>query len=212
MFNNQANNARFIYTLNYLHRDNNTTTTTTSATTTTTTSINNNNTQVQRCMLKNGFVLSKESRSDEKLRYTEHDLRSIIRTVLFIHVFEMSPNESLVDIINTGQVSYDCVDGKLQLHNKLNIAVAMELLDSMFGKNFSVVTKKELLRCYEEYAQKWHYYPFITGIVFPSAADYIRLSKFVNISVPVLSEPIQFILRNSTDFKVPLQNNVKIFK
>jgi hypothetical protein len=124
----------------------------------------------------------------------------------------MSPNESLVDIINTGQVSYDCVDGKLQLVNRIDIAAAIELLDSLFGKNFSVVTKKELLRCYEEYEQKWKYYPFNNGIVFPSAADYVRLSRFVNIRTPTFSEATQFILTNCTDFKIPLQNNVKIFK
>lgn len=59
--------------------------------------------KVDYCRLNsNGFYFSKQARSDEKIRFTEQDIFSIVRTVAFIYVFNVTPDYSILDIINTG--------------------------------------------------------------------------------------------------------------
>jgi hypothetical protein len=59
--------------------------------------------KVDYCRLNsNGFYFSKQARSDEKIRFSEQDIFSIVRTVAFIYVFNVTPDYSILDIINTG--------------------------------------------------------------------------------------------------------------
>lgn len=190
MYSIQSNSARFIYTLNYIP--------------------NSNSNDSKQCLLKNGLYFSKESRSDEKIRFTESDLYSIVRTVLFMYVFSVSPHENIVDIINTGEVTHTVGDGLTV--NALTLDVAVNLVDSLFGKNFASVVKRVINKCLNEYCTTWRYYLSGSNVKYPSAADYINLSKFVNIVVCEYGDCEKFIMTNSTDHHVPLQQMTKILK
>lgn len=163
------------------------------------------------CHLKNNGYLTKVSRSDEKIRYTETDMYAIVRTVLFMYCYKISPNESLDTIITTGELSY--TDTNIPNHTQmLDLKTAIELLDSLFGDNFSNVVSRVVIKCINEYKYIWRLYPYASKIVFPSASDFIKLARFVNVSTFAHSKITQFILNNSMDNKIPLQSNVKILK
>lgn len=190
MYSIQSNSARFIYTLNYLPNENN----------------------IIQSKLKTGLYFSKQSRSDEKFRYTETDLHSIVRTVLFMHVFQIAPIENAAEITNSGQVSYNITDAELILpKNILTIDIIVALLDDLFGENFSAVIKRVINKCFLEYCTVWRYYPYNDAILkLPSASDYINLRKFVNTTDCEFGKCEQFIMANSTDHKIPLQQMHKI--
>lgn len=192
MYNNQTNGSRLIYTINdYIEAD-------------------TTNTVSEWCYLKNGFCFTKVARSDEKVRYTESDMHAIIRTVLFIEVFRIGPNETLLELINTGQVSYPSnIDYRAR---RLTLRNARKLLDSLFGDQFSVVVRRVLLICYHEYQTKWQYYPFVSSVAAPSASDVIKMCRFVNATTSRYSNPTQFLVNNSVDHKIYLQSQVKYLK
>lgn len=169
---------------------------------------NQNNTN--QCRLKNDCYFSKESRSDEKIRFTETDLSSIVRTVLFMYVFKVSPEESIVEIINTGTVTHTL--GENFILNVLTLDIVVGLVDSLFGNGFASVVKRVINKCLNEYNITWKYYPCISNIKYPSAADYINLARFVNVSNCKYGESEKFIITNSTDNKIPLQQSIKILK
>ncbi|ATY70245.1 GrBNV gp61-like protein [Tomelloso virus] len=184
MYSIQSNSARFIYTLNYKENQN----------------------KSNQCRLKSGLYFSKESRSDEKIRYTETDMYSIMRTILFLYTFRVSPNESLLEIVNTGQVNYHFgspVVVDLDLHGLIG------LYDTIFGKNFSNVTSRVLNKCFNEYATIWQYFPYENSIKCPSASDFINCAKFVNACVAEYAPCEKFITTNGTDHKIPLQQAIK---
>ncbi|AYP97944.1 GrBNV gp61-like protein-like protein [Mauternbach virus] len=163
------------------------------------------------CKLNSNYYLLKAPRSDEKIRYTESDMYSIVRTVLFMYCYEMSPNESLNEIINTGEISFDL--NQTPNHIKLmNISTMVQLLDSLFGDNFSYVVSRVLIKCLDEYNHLWRFYPYRSKIIFPSARDFVKLARFMNITTFKYSKVTQFMLNNSMDHKVPLQNNIKLLK
>lgn len=161
------------------------------------------------CILNsNKFWFAKEARSDEKVRFTETELADMIRTILFMYVFNTQPNESLLDIINTGEVTFpDGVDTEMQ---QLTVKIADQLIDTLFGRNFAVIAKRALVKCLTEYETVWRNGPFnYVQIKAPSALDIQRLAQFVNVTSPHYSRPTQFINNNSSDNRIPLQNNYK---
>lgn len=188
MYSIQSNSARFIYTLSYIKNQ------------------NNNN----QCRLNTGLYFSKECRSDEKIRFTETELHSIVRTVLFIHVFRTTPDESILEIINTGNITYKS-DEQLTV-NITTLPIFINLLDLLFGKGFATIIRRVATKCYNEYCESWRYYPFNLNIKYPSAADYVNLARFVNLSTCEYGACEKFIITNSTDNKVPLQQSTKMLK
>lgn len=195
MFNNQANSARFIYTIS-----------------STKPSLKNKyNRDIPSCHLRNGFYLTKEARSDEKVRYTETDITCIVRTVLFIHVFEISPENSLIEIVNSGQVSYN-LEREFRIKNELNMPIIKKLLDLLFGDGFSFIVRRVIAKCFHEYNNVWRNYPYRNAILMPSAMDYLKLARFVNASLSRYTCPTKFILSNMNDHKISLQNNIKLLK
>lgn len=203
MFNAQANTARFIYTIS-----------TTIPETDDDSAVND----LEKCRehtqfktyakLNNGFYFKKVARSDEKVRYTETDIHSIVRTVLFMHVFECEPDNSLLDIINSGDVSYK-LDPDFRQRNQLTLQDVKELLDQLFGENFAMVVRRVVSKCMLEYNNIWKYYPFVSNLRLPSAQDIVKLARFVNASMSVFSGTTLFLLENSTDNRIPLQGNIK---
>lgn len=192
MFNVQANTARFIYTISRPDQS----------------KVTN---LYDYAQLNNGFILSKEARSDEKVRYTENNMFAIIRTALFMYVFEWQPQESVVDLVNTGELS----DASLVLHtstpNLLDIKVARQLLDHLFGKGFSRITRRVVGKCMSEYLNVWRCYPFhrSSRLRLPSVADFLKLIRFVNASTCDYSEITLFLLENTTDHRIPNQGPQK---
>lgn len=202
MNNIQANSARFIYTIS------------TEAPPPLSSSSNDQNQSVppnHYAKLHNGFYLKKEARSDEKVRYTEGDIHAIVRTVLFIYIFECEPDNSLLEIINTGQVHYTLPDDFRQV-NDLNIEIAKNLLDRMFGEGFALVARRVLNKCLLEYNNSWQYYPFSTKLNLPSAQDIVKMARFVNASMSAYSSTTLFLSENTTDNKIPLQSNIKYLR
>lgn len=164
-----------------------------------------------QCKLKTNYYLTKVARSDEKIRYTETDMYSLVRTVLFMYCYQISPQESLNEIINTGNITYDynLIPHNLQL---LTLKNAVELLNQLFGDNFANVVSRMVIKCIDEYNYSWRLYPYNSKILFPSALDFIKLARFMNITTFKYSKATQLMLNNSLDHKIPLQSNIKILK
>lgn len=198
MINIQANSARFIYTISTDVPPSSTT-----ANTSTVVKTHHN-----YAKLHNGFYLKKEARSDEKVRYTESDLHAIVRTVLFIYTFECEPVDSLLEIVNSGQVRYS-IPADFRQVNDLNIKIAKDILDRVFGEGFATVTRRVINKCLLEYHNVWQYYPFSMNLKLPSAQDIVKMARFVNASMSTYSSTTLFLLDNTSDNKIPQQSNIK---
>lgn len=186
MENRQSNSARLVYTLkDYLQKPDN-----------------------NSCKLKNGFYFQKVSRKDEIIHFTETDVLSFVRTTMFLHVFQLSPCNSLLDIINSGEANY--LKQNISLIH-VNLIDSIEILDKLFGKNFSCVASRVIIKWFEEYKKNWQYFPFNRRVVqMPSADDYVKLHKFFNVKSSKHTQAILHLLNNTTDGKLPLQGMKKI--
>lgn len=161
------------------------------------------------CQLTNGYYFSKEPRSDEKLRYTETDITSIIRVVLFTYVFNVSPYESLLDLVNNYDNDYVTID-EPKIANELSLEIASTLLDKLFGHKFSTITKHSFVKIYNEYMTTWRYYLYGKTISIPSISDYLKLARFMNIPLSRYTNATTFINKNFNDHKIKLQGLVKM--
>lgn len=227
MFNRQSNKARTIYTLSNVERflkDDNT-------------PVINDEYSTPRILLNNGYYFTKESRSDEKLLYTEGDIESIVRTILFIHAFRVVPRESTPEMVYSGNVTltwpnreryFENVrddnsdhsndtefcdikyeDAPLILYNQLDeISECVRVLDNLLGEGFCLVARRPLQMVHSQYMTAWRYH-MLKSIRMPSAADYIKLYRFINTVNVTYSIPTIFILQNTTDNKLPLQSREK---
>lgn len=110
------------------------------------------------CQLKNGFYFTKEPRSDEKIRFTETDMTSIVRTILFTYCFNIKPMQSILQIVTFGDVDYNFK--KLRLKHKLTPTTIIALLDMLFGDGFAIIVKRPILTVYKEYMTSWRNVPF----------------------------------------------------
>ena len=162
--------------------------------------------------LINGLYFYKVARSDELLRYTETDVRTIIRVILFTYVFSISPDESIIELINTGTFT-DGVD-KENLNSivcqELTLEIANYILDATLGENFSSVAKHSVALVFEEYMTRWRYFQMGCSVSTPSADDYIRLFRFVNVPLVGYTPATKFINYNTHDHKILLQGTVKV--
>lgn len=198
MYDVQSNKARFIYTI--------------SLTPKTPEILSDCSTKLSSSSVRlvNGFYFSKVTRSDEKLIYTEHDMTSILRTVLCMHVFRLAPCESLQEIVYSGQVTFPDDGASLTVYTPdLSVQCIVDIVDSLLGKGFCSVVARPLEKVYSEYKHGWRYYAFGRPVALPSAADFIRLYRFVNAPNYRLSAATKFVLFNGDDHKIPLQGRVK---
>lgn len=185
MYDIQSNKARFIYTISETPK---------------------NDAHVR---LPNGFYFGKVTRSDEKLIYTEQDMTSVVRTVLFMHVFKLAPCESIRDLIYGARVTYP-VDSDITVHQPdLTIRRISDIVDSVLGERFCTVVSRPLVAVYSEYKYSWRYHTFGQRVALPSALDFVRLHRFVNAPRCELSAATRFVLCNFDDHKIPLQGRVK---
>lgn len=162
------------------------------------------------CKLHNGFYLAKVSRSDGLLRFTETDMHSIVRSVLFMHAFEVSTSDSMLDMINTGQSKQIKIDDiEITRPKPLTLRTARYVLDTLFGKNFTMITRHAVNKVMLEYMREWRYFVVGTPIRVPSANDFIKIYRFANVVSPCYSDVTAFINTNIDDHKVFLQTAVK---
>lgn len=160
------------------------------------------------CRLRTSqLYLRREPRSDEKVRFTEPEMYSIARTVLFMHVFRTGPLESSEEIFSLGSVSHD-VDN-LVVRTDCDYVEIVQLLDAIFGVGFSTVCRSVVSKCIREYRTTWRYYPFVRSVSAPSAADYIALRLFVNARTTSYAPSMRFLMRNLSDHRTPQQSAIK---
>lgn len=181
----QSNSARYIYTLS---------------------SKPPINSSIVACRLPNTFYLTKEARSDEKIRFTETDMYDLVRTILFTYVFETGPTESILQIINTGEAHVQTI---INLKNELDLMIARKLLDELMGENFACIVQRPLAKVYSEYLNSWRFYPFGPKVFLPSALDYLKLNRIFNTTRSDYSEVTQFLFNNSNDHRIHLQGMIK---
>lgn len=163
-------------------------------------------TDIPHCELSNGFYFAKVTRSDERLRFTETDMSSIVRTILFMYAFDVTPKNSMLDMINHGDVSeITRRDIKRHTPKSLSLSTARLLLDSLFGEHFATVARRAVYRTLCEYMREWRYFGVGATIRVPSANDFIKIYRFVNIISPKYSDVTNFINNNIKDNKMYLQ-------
>lgn len=161
--------------------------------------------------LINGLYFYKVARSDELMRYTETDVRTIIRVILFVYVFSISPNESIIELINTGTFSRWIEEEDIDqiVCQELTLEIASYILDATLGENFSTVAKHSVALVFEEYMLRWRYFQTGYSVNAPSADDYIRVFRFVNVPLATYTPATRFVNTNTHDHRILLQGTVK---
>lgn len=161
------------------------------------------------CHLTNNLYLCRVSRSDEKVTLTESMMVSMVRTLLFIHITQELPEESMYDIIYSGRVTHNLKSGYKIIEN-LTLFELIRELDNLFGEHFSKVCHRPVTLVYYEYISKMRYYNYGESVPAPSAKDYVDLYRFITTRASTLTPLTEFILsRNNFDYKTPLQQRVK---
>lgn len=185
------------------------------------------------CKLNNNLYLTKEPKSDEKLVITEKYMLSVIRVVLFMYTFNISILETINQIYKTGEITlyiYDDTKKKslpiledinsIFLNNKVtdlflnkhyyNISDAINLLDNLFGYNFSLITSKPIKHVFKEYSEQWLSFPLGTRTITTiSAIDILNLFNFYT-STQINFLPFEvYLFNNLYDNKIYLQNAIK---
>lgn len=164
------------------------------------------------CKLRNSphFYLTKEARSDEKIRFTENYMTSVVRTILFMHAFDTVPENPIDDILYKGVVWY-ADTAPTELVNPLHSLVECALiLDTLLGEGFSTVCRRPLSEVYNRcWAKEWKYSDYYKQVQMPSALDYVRLIRLVNVTYASHTDCTMFATRNATDLNIKLQQNCK---
>lgn len=88
----------------------------------------------------------------------------------------------------------------------LTVRVASYVLDQLFGRNFSVIVRRLVRIVVMEYMEIWRYYNVGMSVKYPSAQDFVKIYRFINVVAPTYSAPTMFINTNIYDRKIPLQN------
>lgn len=186
VYNEQSNNTRFIYTLSEHQRQ-----------------------DCQVCLLHNGLYFSKESKSDEKLCFTETNVLSIARTVFFMYAFNEIPQESMYDIIYSGNLSFN-FDERTRVKEHVRFDELIYVLDSVIGDGFCKIARRPIVSLYYIYITKWRFYNYGYRVALPSANDLVDTYRFLKTPISQLSTVSAFILaRSNTDYRVPLQQKIK---
>lgn len=182
----QSNNGRFIYTISETEP-----------------------TSAVFSLLRTGRYFYKTPRSDEKIKFTETDMLIIIQTILCIHLFQLSTNETIEDIIKSGEVSYKPTTTLTP--KVVSITDVRMLLDTVFGEGFSAVTKRVVYKWSHLYHANIKNFPFNQQrVCLPSAHDIIKLNTFMShtFTRDALSPIEMFLLVGSTR-KCVLQGSIK---
>lgn len=161
------------------------------------------------CHLINDLYISKASRSDERVVITESSMVAMVRTLLFMYVFQTLPEESMYDIVYSGEVNHN-LNKKRRAIEDLTLSEFVRELDNFFGKNFSKVVRRPVTLVYYEYLSKIRYFNYGENVKSPSAEDYVDLYRFIKSPVSNLTPLTEFVLSfDNSDYKTPLQQRIK---
>lgn len=152
--------------------------------------------------LKNGLYFSKESRSDEMIKYREKDLNIIFRTLIYLIVFSANTTTDLKLLLQTEKLKFEYGHFKVCL-----ISEIAKTIDKLFGKGFCMVCRKALEYAYYTYRSNW--LKNINNVKKPSVYDYLVLNRFFNNCIDKYNEQTFFILNNSKDNSNLIQSNFK---
>jgi len=172
---------------------------------------------VSWCRLRhNDFYFTRETKSDEKIVYTERILHSIVRAFLFLVCSNARLKHSLEAIVESGQVDYcfdknDYYSTTLRFREDYTIADLVYALDAFFGENFAAVANRVVTTIYDEYWTKWRYWRYESTTLFaPLVLDIVSLYRFYNLVNCRLSAHTQFVIDFANrDNRVPLQSRIK---
>lgn len=160
-------------------------------------------------LLHNGYYLTRTTRSDEKLRFTESNIRSMIECVMFMSLLNASPNTTI------GEISVSCDDFKYTevipnfvFTDNVSLCDFCTLLDRLFGVGFSLIARRTISTVWSHWLKHYRYVSCMK-IKGPSPKSYLVLYKFLNVTSPYLSDTTKFVTFNSCDGKIFLQNAVK---
>lgn len=181
----QSNKTRFIYTISEFRKSS------------------------EYCQLKyNKLYFSRESKSDEKIVFTERIMHSITRTVLLFAFSNLSFEDGVEDIIERGTVVYNT--DVLTFETNCSILDFIHFLDNFFGENFSRIVNRALSKVYEEYVYEWQYCHYDGEVYLPSALDIVLVYRFYNMVNARLSKHTQFLVDCSVrDLRIALQSRIK---
>ena len=167
----QANSARFTYTLHL-----------------------NEPTQLSEtlyCQLKeSGLFFSKEVSSFEKTKYSETEVASIVRCILFVFVFKKAPCRHRFELCQNENLDFPSILQGLTITDLVNA------LDSVMGEGFGRVTKTAVEKIYLEYINCWRYYPCGMDVCVPSEFEFDILIRFVLTTTPHHNDATIFILNH----------------
>lgn len=160
-------------------------------------------------LLHNGYYLTRTTRSDEKLRFTEGNLRSMVECIIFMSLLNTSPENSIGELSMTANsIKYSNVIPDFTFNDGVSLCDFCDLLDRLFGVGFSLIARRTISAVWRQWLTKYRYMSCMR-IKGPSPMDYLVLFKFLNVTSPNLSDTTKLITFNSYDGKIFLQNAVK---
>lgn len=177
---NNSNKSRFVYTLSTFNNRN-------------TKNIGNNSIVIELFEKGSNLFFSREPQSSEKFIYSEQEMYSIVRTLLFVILFETIPCENDLEIFRFNEFQNVTFDFNKPVIIKpsssaddetIDFFYFSKIVDEIFGENFSILVHKILIKLYfVEWNDNWRFF-FISNqqpIELPSAWDYVNLIKFLNL-------------------------------
>lgn len=160
-------------------------------------------------LLHNGYYLTRTTRSDEKLRFTECNIRAMVECVLFMSMLNLSPENSLGELAMTDRdVKFTSVTPNFVFDDRVTVCEFCELLDRLFGVGFSLIARRTISQVWREWLIHYRYISCLKTRG-PSAKNYLLLYKFLNVTSPNLSDTAKLATFNDQDGKIFLQNAVK---
>lgn len=160
-------------------------------------------------LLHNGYYLTRTTRSDEKLRFTENNIQSMIECIIFMSLLNVSPENSISELSMTANdIKYTGLIPNFTFDDRISLCCFCNLLDRLFGVGFSLIARRTISRVWRQWLTKYRYASCMK-IKGPSPRDYLVLYKFLNVTSPYLSDTTKLMTFNTDDGRIFLQNAVK---
>lgn len=173
MYNSQSNKARYVYVISDILKD-------------------------SYIKLKNNKYFGKESKSNEKLFFTENEIKRIIRTLCFSYVFQVYPKSSIHDMLVLGTSEFnECSNSRINIIPYITLHELVEFIDYVFGENFTTIAQRPLQQVLYEFKIVWQNAILYSNKIYqPTINDYILLHKFYNINKTEYSDALKIVLLN----------------
>lgn len=160
-------------------------------------------------LLNNGYYFTRTTRSDEKIRFTEADMMSILRCSIFMLLFNLSPKNSVYELlVHPETLELTPILQDFEFNDSVSLCEFCDKLDRLVGVGFSLIVRRPLSRVWWLWLTKYRYAECL-AVHTPSPKDYLILYKFINTTSVHLSASAELILFNERDGRVYLQNAIK---